>query len=321
MKIPLILASVILPGTIVLGSGTAVASYPDKSVRVLVGIAPGGGTDSVARLLTQKLSDALRQTFIVDNRPGAGGNVATELVAHAAPDGYTLLFVSPTFTVNPSLWQSVRYDPVKDFAPILQVASIQYFLAVRSSVPVNSVKDLIALAKSQPHKLSYGSTGIGSATHLAGELFKSMVGVDMVHVPYKGGGPAASALLAGEVQLMFGSGGGIIAHAKSGRLRVLAVTGVKRSATVPEIPTVAESGVPGFEVTGWYGMLTPAGTANAIIEKLNAASNHALPELRERYADLGAEVTGGTSADFGSFIKAEIAKWSRVVKLSGAKID
>lgn len=316
-----ILVTAISLGSAILAFGASAQPYPEKPVRVLVGLAPGGGTDVSARFLSQKLSDALGQPFIVDNRPGAGSNVATELAAHAAPDGYTLLFASPTFVVNPSLWRKVAYDPLRDFAPVVLVVSGQYVLSVRSSVPASSVKELIALAKAEPRRLTYASTGIGSANHLAGELFKTMAGVDMVHVPYKGAAPAVNALITGDVQVIFTSISGIMPHAKAGRVRALAVTGPKRTAVAPELPTVAESGLPGFDVTGWYGMLAPARTPKAIIDRLNATANRTLPELRERFAQLGTDVVGGSPAEFSAFLKSEVEKWAGVVKLSGARVD
>jgi len=310
---------------IVLGNAALVAaasgqSYPDRSVRVLVGLAPGGGTDSVARIMTQKLSDVFGQSFIVDNRPSAGGNVAGELGARASPDGYTLLVVTPTHVTNPSLYRNVRYDVIKDFSAIALIVNAQYFLSVSNAVPAASVKELIALAKSQPHRLSYASSGIGSANHLSGELFKTMAGIDMVHVPYKGGAPALSALISGEVQVSFTSGV-IIPHYKAGRLKTLAVTGAKRTSLAPEIPTIAEAGVPGYEVTGWYGLVAPAKTPAAIVERLNVTVNRVLPELRERYANLGMDLGGGTAAEFGAYLKSERDKWARVVRISGAKAD
>ena len=280
MKIHSLLAAAIALGSAPLVTEAAGQSYPERPVRVLVGLAPGGGTDTVTRVMTQKLSDVLGQPFIVDNRPSAGGNVAGELAARAAPDGYTLITVTPTHVVNPSLFRDVRYDAVRDFAPIVLMVYTNYVLSVRTSVPVTSVKELIALAKNQPQRLSYASTGIGSANHLSAELFKSMAGIDMVHVPYKGGAPAFSALLSGEVQVMFSSSGGVFPHVKAGRVRALAVTGAKRSLSAPDIPTIAEAGVPGYDVTGWYGMAATAGTPKAVIERLNVTINRALPELR-----------------------------------------
>jgi tripartite-type tricarboxylate transporter receptor subunit TctC len=305
----------------VVAAGAAAQNYPERPVRVLVGLAPGGGTDTIARIMTQKLADNFGQSFVVDNRPSAGGNVAGEMAAHATPDGYTLITVSPTHVVNPSLWKDLRYDALKDFSPIVLLVYTSYVLSVRTSVPVNSVKELIAYAKAQPQKLSYASTGIGSANHLSGELFKSMAGIDMIHVPYKGGAPALSALLGGEVQVMFSSSGGLLPHIKAGRVRALGVTGPRRATAAPDIPTIQEAGVPGFEVLGWYGFAAPARTPAPIIVKLNSTINRLLPEVKERYAALGLEIAGGTPAAFGAFLRSEFEKWARVVKLSGAKVE
>ena len=306
--------------TMIFGAASAAQSpaYPDRPVRVFVGLAPGGGTDSVARLLTQKLSDTFGQSFVVDNRPSAGGNVAGELAARAAPDGYTLIIVTPTHVTNPSLYRDVRYDAIKDFAPVGLIVHAQYYLSASNAVPATSVKELIALAKTQ--RLTYASSGIGSANHLSGELFRTMAGIEMVHVPYKGGAPALSALIAGEVNVSFTSSVAL-PHAKAGRLKTLAVTGGKRTPLAPEIPTIAEAGVPGYEVTGWYGMAAPARTPPAIIERLNVTMNRALPELRERYANLGMDIAGGTPAEFGAHLRSERERWARVVKISGAKVE
>jgi tripartite-type tricarboxylate transporter receptor subunit TctC len=231
-----------------------------------------------------------------------------------------LLVVTPTHVTNPSLYRDVRYDVIRDFAPVCLIVNAQYYLSVSNAVPVASVRELVAYAKGQPQRLTYASSGIGSANHLSGELFKTMAGIDMVHVPYKGGAPALSALIAGEVQVSFTSGV-IIPHFKAGRLKTLAVTGAKRTPLAPDIPTVAEAGVPGYEVTGWYGMAAPARTPRSIIERLNVAINHALPDLRERYANLGMDLGGGTAAEFGEHLRSERDKWARVVKFSGAKAD
>jgi len=297
------------------------AQYPEKSVRVIVGLAAGGGTDISARIIAQKLSETLGQSFIVDNRPGAGSMLGIELAAKAPPDGYTLIMVSPEFAVNPGLQAKVPYDPVRDFAPIAQVVYSQYFLSVRNPGALNSVGELIAYAKANPRQLNYASSGNGSANHLGGELFKTMAGIDMVHVPYKGSGPSVTALLSGEVQVVFSSTTAIIQHVRAGRAKALAVTGPKRASIAPEIPTVAESGLPGYTVTGWFGLLAPAKTPPAIVERLNAEINRVLPSLRERYAELGTELVGGTPGEFSTFIGTELAKWAKVVKASGAKPD
>jgi tripartite-type tricarboxylate transporter receptor subunit TctC len=297
------------------------APYPEKSVRVIVGLAAGGGTDISARIIAQKLSETLGQSFIVDNRPGAGSMLGIELAAKSPPDGYTLIMVSPEFAVNPSLQKKVPYDAVRDFAPVAQVVYSQYFLSVRNSAVANSIGELVAYAKANPRQLNYASSGNGSANHLAGELFKTMASVDLIHVPYKGSGPSVTALLAGEVQIVISSTTAIIQHVRAGRAKALATTGPKRASIAPEIPTMEEAGLPGYVVTGWFGLLAPAKTPGAIIGRLNAEINRVLPSLRERYADLGSELVGGTPQEFGAFIKSELAKWARVVKASGAQPD
>ncbi len=293
--------------------------YPNRSVRVLVGLGAGGGSDTVARIMTTKLTDLLGQSFVVDNRPSADGVIACEIVAKATPDGYTLLAMSPTHVVTPILRPNVGYDALRDFAPILLTVFTPYVLSVRNSVQANNVKELIALAKAQ--RLTYASSGIGGSNHLTAELFKHMAGVDMIHVPYKSGAQANSALIAGEVHVSFTAIGGLVTHIKSGRVRALGVTSLKRSAATPEIPTIAESGVPGYEVIGWYGLGATAKTPRAVIDKLNAAANRALPELKERYANIGTEIAGGSAAEFTAYIKVEHEKWARVVKVSGAKAE
>ena len=293
--------------------------YPNRPVRLVVGLGPGGGSDTVARILTTKLTEMLGQSFVVDNRPSAGGVIACEIVAKAAPDGYTLLQMSPTHVVTPSLRPNVGYDALRDFAPILLTVFTPYVLSVRNALPAANIKELIALAKTQ--RLTYASSGIGGSNHLTAELFKHMTGVDMIHVPYKSGGQANSALIAGEVHVSFTAIGGLVAHITSGRVRALGVTSIKRSAATPDIPTIAESGVPGFEVVGWYGLGATAKTPRAIIDKLNAATNKALPELKERYANIGTEIAGGSAAAFTTYIRTEFDKWARVVKISGAKAE
>ena len=304
-----------------MAADAAAQAYPSRPVRVLVGLAPGGGTDTYARVISQRLTETMGQQFIVDNRPSAGGNIAGEMAARAAPDGYTLWVATPTSVINPHLFRDLRYNVLKDFAPVVQLVDSQFVLSVRNSVPAASVKELIAYAKSQPQKVSYASSGVGSSNHLAGELFRTMAGIDLAHVPYKGAGPALNALLAGEVGVIFSSSASVIGHAKAGRVRMLAVTGPKRTPIAPDIPTIAESGVPGYSVTGWYGLVTPAGTPRATIDRLNNAVNDALPGLRERYASFGADVRGGSAAEFGAFLRNEHAKWGRAVKLSGAKVE
>ncbi len=294
--------------------------YPDRPVRVIVGLAPGGGTDSVARILTSKLADTMGQSFVVDNRPSAGGNVAGELAARAAPDGYTLITVTPTHVINPSLYRNALYDAIKDFAGVGQIVHAQYYLSVANNVPVANVKELVALAKSRNPRLSYASSGLGSANHLAGELFRTMAGIEMVHVPYKGGSPALTALISGEVQVSFTSGVAIT-HARAGRLKTIAVTGAKRTPLAPEIPTINEAGVAGYEVVGWYGVAAPSKTSKAVINKLNSTMVRVLPELRERYAALGMDIAGSSPAEFDALLRSERDKWAKVVKISGAKVE
>lgn len=307
-------------GALIFAAPLSAQNYPDRPVRVLVGLAPGGGTDSVARILTQKLADSLGQSFVVDNRPSAGGNVAGEMASRATPDGYTLIIVTPTHVINPSLYRNILFDAIKDFAGVGQIVNAQYYLSVANSVPATSVKELIAVAKTRTPRLTYASTGIGSANHLSGELLKSMAGIEMTHVPYKGGAPALSALIAGEIQVSFTSGV-IIPHSKAGRVKTIAVTGAKRTPLAPEIPTINEAGVPGYEVVGWYGMAAPAKTPRAVIDRLNSAMVRGLPDLRDRYAALGMDLAPGTPAEFDALLRNERDKWAKVVKMSGAKVE
>ncbi len=310
----------LLPMLLLLATSAGHAQdYPTRPVRLVVGLGAGGGSDTVARILTTKLSDMLGQSFVVDNRPSAGGVIAIEIVAKSAPDGYTLLAMSPTHVVTPSLRPNVGYDALRDFAPIVLTVFTPYVLSVRTSVQAVNVKELIALAKAQ--RLTYASSGIGGSNHLTGELFKHMAGVDMMHVPYKSGSQANSALIAGEVHVSFTAIGGLVPHIKSGRVRALGVTSSKRSTATPDIPTIAESGLPGFEVIGWYGLGAAAKTPRPIVDKLNTAINKALPELKERYANIGTEIAGGSVAEYTAYLKIEHEKWARVVKISGAKAE
>jgi tripartite-type tricarboxylate transporter receptor subunit TctC len=305
---------------IVLVAVVAAQSYPVRPVRVIVGLAPGGGTDTITRVMAQKLSEMLGQPFVIDNRPSAGGNVAGELVAKATPDGYTLLTTTPTHVVNPYLWRDARYDAIKDFAPVVLMVYTHYFLTVRTSVPATSVKELIALAKTQ--RLSYASTGIGSANHLSGELFKTMAGIDMVHVPYKGGGPAITDTLGGQVQLAFVSIPAALQFVKAGKLKALAVTSDKRSLAAPDIPTIAES-VPDCIVNSWYGALAPAKTPPAIVAKLQAAFVNVLaqPEVKEKLFLQGAEAASSTSAEFDRRIRDELKQWEYVIREAKIKAE
>jgi tripartite-type tricarboxylate transporter receptor subunit TctC len=298
--------------------------FPSKPVRFVVGFTPGGPSDILARALGQKLAERWSQQVVVDNRPGAGGNLAAEAVAKSSPDGYTwLLGNNSILATNQSLYRSLPYDPIRDFAPVALVAIQPNILVVHPSLPVSSVDELIRFAKANPGKLNYASSGSGAAAHLAGELFKAMTGVELVHVPYKGAQPALTDVIAGQVQMMFATSASVIPYIKAGRLRALAVTTAQRSASVPELPTVAEAGVPGFEATTWHGVVVPAATPAAIVARLNEEINSALGEkdLKDRLTSLGAEISTGTPKQFTDYIAREIPKWAKVVKDSGARPD
>ena len=304
--------------------GTFAQSYPTKPIRLLVPYAAGGATDIMARVVAQKLSENLGQQVVVENRPGAGGNIAADAVAKAAPDGYTLFFGSTgPLVINPSLYAKLSFDPVKDFAPIGLVGDMPLFLVVPVSQPVHSIKDLIALAKAKPGQLNYASSGVGGTTHLAMELFKTTAGVDILHIPYKGTAAGVADMLAGNIQVMFDVMATSGPHVKTGKLRFIGVTTTKRSAFAPDVPTIADAGFPGFEATFWTGFLAPAGTPREIINKLSAelAKVIALPELRERFATLGMEPRTSNSEQFAAFIRSETVKWAKVVRDSGAKAD
>ena len=299
------------------------ATFPTKPVRMIVPYAAGGGADIVGRLVAQRLGDGWGQTVMIDNRPGAGGNIGTEIVARAPADGYTLLVVGPNHTVNISLYSKIGYDPVKDFAPISVVTSAPYLLLVNPSVGVNTVADLTALAKARPGKVLYASAGNGTAGHLGMELIKTMAGIDIVHIPYKGSPPALTDLIAGQVSAAFDNVLSAAPHVKAGRLRAIAVSTAKRSTAVPEVPTVAESGLPGFEVAVWQGVLAPAGTPKPVVDALHAGIVAALAraDMKERMAANGADIIGNSPAEFAAFIKTDIVKWAKVVKSSGARVD
>jgi tripartite-type tricarboxylate transporter receptor subunit TctC len=301
-------------------SNSAVAqTYPNKAIRLLVPQAPGGGNDTIARMIAQKISGPLKQQVAVDNRPGAGGLIAAELVAKAPPDGYTLLLSNvATMAVIPNVQKKVPYDPVKDFEPISLIASAPLLVTVHPSLPVNSIKQLIALSKAKPNDLNYASNGVGSSTHLATEMFKLATGAQMVHVPYKGLSLAMADLLSGQVQLMFSSAVAMMPHVKSGRLRALAMTGAKRSPSVPDIPTVAESGVKDFEAGSWYGISAPAGTPKAIVDQLNREIVTAAksPDIAEKLSIEAVVPVGSTPAQYAAHIKRELDHIGKVVKAS-----
>jgi len=301
----------------------AAQAYPAKPLRMIVAQSAGGNADIVARAVGQKLSAALGQPLVIDNRGGGGGIIAAEMVVKALPDGYTLLLASSAFGVTPSLHRKLPYDPLKDLAPITLVASAPNMLVVHPAQPLKSVRELVDYARAHPGKLNFGSSGNGGSTHLAGELFKLMAGIDIVHVPYKGAAPALVDLLAGNVQLMFASMPSAITHVRAGRLRALAVTGAKRSAAVPELPTVAETGLADFETSAWQGIFAPAATPRAIVTRLNSEVVRAvsLPDLRDRLTAEGAEPVANTPEEFAAYLKRELPKWAKVVKAAGIRAD
>jgi tripartite-type tricarboxylate transporter receptor subunit TctC len=298
-------------------------AYPSKPIRLIAPYPPGGGVDGTARIVANALSEALGQQVVVDNRGGASGRIGTELAAQAPADGYNLLLgsVAPN-AIIPAAYAKLPYDAVKDFIPISLVADTEYILTVHPSMPVRSVKDLISLARSRPGQIIYASTGNLGGPHLAGELFKQLANVNMVHVPYKGGGPAIISILSGETSLIFGSGPATVPHAKAGKLRLIATTGGARSKILPELPTVGDT-LPGHEITQWYGILAPAGVAPDIITKLNAEIEKAVskPEVVQQFEKLSANARTSTPQQFALLIKAEIAKWGKVVKSSGIKVE
>ena len=303
-------------------AASADIAYPVKPVRLVVGFAPGGGTDATARTISVKLGPELGQQIIVDNRPGAAGNIATEIVARATPDGHTILLGTiAALAINVSLYDKLPFDPIRDFAAVSLAVSATNVLVVHPSVPAHSVKELIALAREKPGQLTYGSSGIGGAGHLAGELFKTMARVNMVHVPYKGGAPAMLDLIAGQVQLVFSTAETAVPQIRGGKIRALAVTMAHRTALLPEIPTIAEAGLPGYEANNWYGFLVPAKTPQPIVRKLHDAIVRVLnmPDVKDSLFRQGLDASPSTPEEFTAYIKSETAKWAKVVKLSGAK--
>ncbi len=298
--------------------------YPTKPVKLVVPFPPGGSLDFAGRLIAQKLTEAWSQSVVVENKPGASGNIGADLVAKAPADGYTILLGAlSTHAVNPSLYASMPYDAVRDFAPITLIAVTPNVLVVNANSPVRNVAEFIAYTKANPGKLSFGSGSNGSAGHLAGELYKVETGTDAVHIPYKGGAPATQALLAGDTQFMFDNLANAMAQVKGGKLRALAVTTARRSSLAPDLPTMAEAGLPGFDISTWYGLFAPAGTPSAIVAKWNADVTKILnaPDVRARFVADGAEPAPDTPEQFSQFIAAELAKYARIVKASGAKID
>lgn len=320
------LASAALLGTGLLAAGPAAAqaAYPAKTITIVVPFAAGGTTDILARIAGQALTAELGQTVIVDNRAGAGGNIGAQAAARAPADGYTLFMGTVgTHAINASLYKKMPFDPIKDFAPLTRVANVPNLLVANPAQPFKTVKELIAYAKAHPGQLNFGSSGNGSSIHLSGELFKSMAKIDMQHVPYKGSAPAVTDLLGNQIAIMFDNMPSAIQHVRSGKLRAIAVTTSKRSPELPDVPTIAEAGVPGYEATSWFGLFAPAATPPAVISRLNAAIVKVLanPDVKKQINDQGAEVYSETPQQFAAFIQKETVKWSKVVKDSGASMD
>jgi len=303
---------------------TAADVYPAKALRLIVPFPPGGPADALARLVGDKLSASLGKAVVVDNRPGAGGNIGMELGARSAPDGYTLVLApAGNLTVNPFLYRNVPYDVGRDFAPVTVIAAVPNVLVVHPSVPAKSVAELVRHAKEHPGTLNYSSPGNGSGAHLAGELFKSMTGVDIVHIPFNGIAPAVTAVVGGQVQMMFAGAPSALPQVKAGRLVALGVASPKRIAAAPDLPTLAESGLPGFDVTSWYSIVVPSGTPNDIIARLRSEIASALTQLevQEKLAGLGAEPIGNTPAEFAAMLKVETAKWGKIVKDANIQVE
>ena len=297
--------------------------FPSKPVKIVLPFAAGGSSDPVARILARQLAASMGQPFVVENRPGAGGNLGGEIVAKSPPDGYTLLFAAGSTAVNVSLYSRMPYHPLKDLEPVIHVATLSGILVAHPSVPASTVEELLRFARSKPGGLTYASAGSGTVPHLAGELFRAGAGIEMTHVPYKGSNPALTDLIGGQVQLMFANVPGTLQHVKAGKLKVLAATGNRRLALLPDVPTIAESGLPGYDAPNWYGVFAPAGTPPAIVAKLNAEINKAMatPEFLDHMRLEGAEAVGGSPAQFRTFVQGEINRWAPVVKAAGVKVD
>ena len=310
-------------GVLALPAPARAQDYPHKPIRFIVPQPPGGTSDILARVLAQKLSENLHQQVIIDNRAGASGTIGTDIAAKATPDGYTIVLVYTTHATTPGIYGKLPYDPIADFAPITIATAAPLYLVVHPKIPVASVPELIAYGKTRPGELNFSSAGNGSGSHLAGELFNTMTGVKLTHIPYKGSGPAITELIGGQVQLMFAGIVPIEPHVRAGRVRGIAVSSAKRSLAMPQVPTIAESGLPGFEVVGWYGVLAPAHTPHAIIVRLHREFLNILqtPEIRDRLLREGAEPVGNSPAQFTEFLRTDIARWAKVIRQAGAKLD
>ena len=297
--------------------------YPSRTVRLVVPFAAGGSSDTVARLIAHKLTAAMGQTFVVENRPGAGGNIGGDFVAKSKPDGYTLLFGAGSTAINVSLYSKMPFDTLKDLDPVIHICNVTGILVAHPTLPARNVRELIEAARASPGTINYASAGAGTVIHLAGEMFRSMANVQMTHVPYKGSGPALADLIGGQVQVMFANMPGTLQHVKTGRLKVLAVTSSQRSVVLPEIPTIAESGLPGYQAATFFGVFAPAGTPPAIVAKLNAELAKVLstPEILDHLRSEGAEPVGGSPEQFRAFVRGEIERWAPVVKSAGVKAD
>ena len=298
-------------------------SWPTKPVRMIIAFPPGGPTDLVSRVLAQKLSEQLGQQVIVDNKPGAGGNIAAELAARAAPDGYTIFYNTSAIVIGPALYGKVNYDTLKDFAPVLLTASVPMVLVVNPQLPARSVKEFLDLAKSRSGALNYSSSGTGTITHLASAMMSTQTGIQTQHIPYKGSAPGLVDLASGQTQFMIDTINTVLPYIRDNRLRGLAVTSVKRSPLLPDLPTLAEAGISGFEAAAWQGIVVPTGTPNEIVQKLNAEVNKALahPDIRSRLAAQGADILGGTPAEYAAYLRSEMPRWAKAVKDSGAKAE
>ena len=317
------LASLATGFALALSPSADAGDYPVKALRLIVPFPPGAGTDMFGRTIAQKLNEHMGQSVVVDNKPGAGATLGSDVVAKSLPDGYTLLLSTTSHAINPSVYPSLPYDTLKDFATVTQVANVPTVLVVHPSVPVKTVQELVSFAKAKPGALNVGSSGSGTIFHLAAELIKSMAGIDMVHVPFKGGGPAMAALLGGEVNVLFETTLTVVPQAKAAKLRPLAVGSVKRSSAFPELPTIAESGFPGFSAVNWYGMYVRNGTPKQIVDRLNQEIVRALnlPDVRERFASQGADLVGNTPEQHAVFLKSEMDKWQRIARQANVKID
>jgi tripartite-type tricarboxylate transporter receptor subunit TctC len=313
-------------GGVILSTAFSVAAddiYPSKTIKWVVPFTPGGAMDTMARTLGDKMSQSMKQPIVIENRPGAGGVIGSTMVAKSEPDGYTMMIVSIGHAVNPSLYSRLSYDPIKDFEPVSLVGVVPNVLVVNPSVKANNVSELVALAKQQPGKLTFASAGSGTTIHLAGELFASMANIDILHVPYKGSAPAVTDLMGRQVDMMFDSVSSAKPYIDSGRLKPLAVTTNKRSSVLPNVPTVAEAGIKGYELNGWYAVFVPTKTPQPIVNRLNEELVKALkqPEVKARFTQIGAEPVGSTPAELGQYLKSETAKWSEIVRVRNIKAD